>query len=164
VRVLGNIAEANADYLKCALERVEVGNIFDYPCPVIPIKTKGRVYGQISQQANALGIPFPNLSLGCAELVVHENKPYIMVAFWEDQSEYTEKLVMNCVMAAMHKAALAKPPMAVLTENMTFSLLGGKEFTQFLPAMEIGVEQYELVYGSIMPTPDVTFVTNKPLT
>jgi len=67
-------------------------------------------------------------------------------------------------MAALHKASLAKRLDVEDVDCVAIPLLGGRDHREeMLPAMEEGVEQFELVYSAKgMFLPDVVFITDTP--
>lgn len=116
-------------FVEESLKKIVTGDLFSYAHPVIPIKTKGRTYGSVSRQAAARGIVLPDLPLGTAAF----QDPYIFVAFWSDDNDYTPEHFYDCAAAVMSRAASNHVPLIALP------LLGGKEAMENLWSVEKGL-------------------------
>ena len=148
-------------YEKLAHERLIVGDLFAYDVPVIPIKTQGRWYGQLSRAVVDKGVTLPDLTLGQARFVpTTEGKGYLFLALWSDDNSYSERLIAGCVHACVAEASRKGVPLVALP------ILGGKrEGPRLLHAMERGVEEATDQLGAAdRPVPDVVFVTDMRLT
>ena len=140
-------------YTKRGSERLVREDLFSFENIVIPCKTDGRWYGQISQEANKLGVPFPKLSLCGAKLIEHGGKRYLFVALWDDKVQYSDKHIFECACSALLAASHAH------LKTLAMPLLGGKEGDAFIGSMERAIDHIE---DAIEPTglslPEITFV------
>lgn len=144
---------------RLARERLREGDLFAEPAYVVPIQTRGRAYGSISRAVSAAGVGIPSLQLTESFTTTHQGRTIIFVAFWDDGNDYTEEHVARCVMSAVVRAYHARVP------HVAVPLLGGKDKTAFLGAMELGVEWAAdtleaLGFSSI----EVSFVSNLHIT
>jgi hypothetical protein len=138
--------------------RVVQGDLFAAPAFVIPVKTQGRSYGQLSQQLVARGATIPALTLTEAKAFTHHDHLVVCVAFWDDESPYTDALVLRCTRNAVLRAAAAG------AVSLAMPLLGEKDKTAFLAAMERGVElALDHLDEQDRPGPEVCFVTDRVL-
>jgi hypothetical protein len=92
-------------------DRVEEGNLFDRQHLVVPIKTRGRTYGTISQQfVKAFPhIPTPSLEFRHAQFVVIDEGKHLtatFVAYWDDEMRYTPDHAAICAGRAMMRFSL----------------------------------------------------------
>ena len=100
-----------------AMKKIVHGDLFAWKNPVITIMTRGRTYGALSRQVAKLGVPLPDLVLGCAAF----HDPYIFVALWEDESTYTPRLFAGCGASILNAASRANVPLVAIP------LLGDKK-------------------------------------
>lgn len=147
------------DYLEAGHARIVQGDLFDEKVFVVPIKTNGAWYGSISRESLKRGFTIPTLSLVSSATEIRGDQTAIFVAFWSDTSEYTDAHVSACVHSAVVRAAHAGAP------RVAIPLLGDKDKTAFLAAMEHGVE-LALDQCSVLGLrePAVVFVTPRALT
>ena len=82
---------------KEAREHLVEGDLFSYKNPVIPIMTKGRAYGSLSQKVVAQGIKLPELPL-CNTTF---QDGYIFLALWDDNSTYDDDTMYDCGAACL---------------------------------------------------------------
>jgi len=148
-------------------ERLIEGDLFEQPDTiVIPIMTKGRAYGVLSQTVQARGIVIPDVPYVGAEIVKQATKPDIMfLAFWNDEDNLErlaafEQHVVYCVAGCISSACRFGK-----VKHLAFPLLGGKRGMQGLAGMALG---YELAADDIDTmgwgdVPEVVFVTNKTI-
>jgi hypothetical protein len=98
-------------------ESYKRGDLWDEPKRVIPIKTRGRAYGSISQHAVQRGLRMPDLASLTATHVEGDN---VFVVLWDDASDYTPELIYGCAFNAVVAAGKAG------FETLAMPLLGGK--------------------------------------
>ena len=141
---------------KEAQSHLVAGDLFTFKNPVIPIKTRGRWYGALSQRVVDQGMKLPDLGKNAWEFV----DPYIFVALWGDEGDYTPEDIFDCAAITMHIAStqLRLPKLAL-------PVLGGKEGMQWLWAAERGIfEESDYLDAAGFPIPDHVYVTDKLLT
>lgn len=142
---------SNEFFKEECLKKIVQGDIFTYKNPVITIKTKGRAYGSISKQAVERGISLPELSLGFAEY----REPYIFVALWDDENEYSEEHMYRCAAAVMSRAASHHVSLIAMP------LLGGKEAMAHLWLVEKALfEAGDNLHNMGFPIPEHVYVTD----
>jgi hypothetical protein len=146
-------------FRKLAHERIVVGDLFTYEVPVIPIKTHGQWYGSISRAVAQQGVSFPDLALGCAELVVTPTgRTLIFVALWNEENTYTPAHIYNCTAACLKQASVHRVP------RLALPLLGGNQRHRFIGAMEQAVDDaMDETDEKNEYMPEVVFVTDVPL-
>jgi hypothetical protein len=132
------------------------GNLFDFQNPVIPIMTRGRCYGSLSQQVVKRGVELPILGLNNAEA----KDGFIFVALWDDEGAYDWSRIYYCAAAAFKigSAGLRLPKVAL-------PILGGKNGMQFLWAAERGIfEASDFLDATGFPVAEHVYVTDKVAT
>jgi hypothetical protein len=146
-------------FRKLARERTVVGDLFNFDAAVVPIKTRGQYYGSISRAVAQQGVSFPDLALGCAELVVTASgRTFIFVALWSDDNIYTPALIYNCTAACLKQASLHRLP------KIALPLLGGNQRHRFIGAMEQAVDDaMDETDEEGEHMPEVVFVTDVEL-
>jgi hypothetical protein len=144
---------------RLARERTVVGDLLTFDAAVVPIKTRGRWYGSISRAVANQGVSFPDLALGCAELVVMASgRTLIFVALWSDDSTYSPTLIYNCTAACLKQASLHRVP------KIALPLLGGNQRHRFTGAMEQAVDDaMDEADEKNEHMPEVVFVTDVEL-
>jgi predicted exporter len=153
-------------YEALARELLVEGDLFkETDTVVIPVKTRGRTYGVLSQIAARQGAAFPDLPLQGAKWVQRPSKPdFLFVAFWSDEDDphdpaAFEQNVVYCVESSVTCAAIAD------VKRLAFPLLGGRRGYEALPGMALGVELASdgLDITGLGEVPDIVFVTNKTI-
>lgn len=140
------------EFRNAAVKKIVSGDLFSWRNPVITIKTKGRTYGALSRHADSLGVPLPDLVLGCAAFL----DPYIFVALWDDESPYTPQLFASCAATILHTASRNGIPLVAIP------LLGGKKEAM----SQLGIVEEALVLAADdlddreCPVPDWIYVTS----
>jgi hypothetical protein len=130
------------------------GDLFSYRNPVIPIMTKGRAYGSLSQKVAALGVSLPELALNTARFV----NQYIFVALWDDNSTYTPEGIFDCAVSCLGQASQND------IAQLVMPILGGEEGYKYLWAAERGIfEQSDNLDEMGLFIPSHIYVTNKKL-
>ena len=134
-----------------AMKKIVHGDLFAWKNPVITIKTRGRTYGALSRHAAKLGVPLPDLVLGCAAF----HDPYIFVALWEDESAYTPRLFASCGASILNAASRGNVPLVAIP------LLGDKkEAVKNLGFIEQALcESADELDSRERPVPDWVYVT-----
>lgn len=141
-------------FQKEALTKLIHGDLFSYKNPVIPIKTRGRSYGSISIRVQEMGVKIPDIP----HLTAAFKDPYIFIALWGDEGEYSPEDIFDCAAAGLLAASLNQIPL------VAFPVLGGKSGDKYLWAAEKGLfverENIEEAMG-FSHVSDHVFVTNK---
>jgi len=154
-------------YYKMALDRLHTNdNIFDYKHIVIPVMTKGRTYGFLSQEAVRRGYQIPDIStLGSAKAVKEKDGKIISyVAFWDDHNEYTHQLAYNATLNALlvlwstsnfdYETPLCVPPLGPKENKL-------KDLVSMEVAVETAQDTMENSFGNYA---DVIYVTAHSIT
>ena len=131
------------------------GDLFSYKNPVIPIMTKGRAYGSLSQKVVAQSIKLPDLALTNTAF----QDGYIFLALWDDNSTYDDDTMFDCGVACLTAAGRQQ------LDTLVMPVLGGKRGEKYLWLVERGIfEQSDWMEdtGFYYPKNHI-FVTNKIL-
>lgn len=148
----------NERFATTARDRVVVGDLFDHPIIVVPIKTLGRWYGSISRAVVDRGVRLPELAITCAELRTAGERSYVFVTLWDDEKPYSPKHIYDCTRSCLALAAREK------LATLAFPFLGGNEGRKFLGAMEQAVDDaMDDCAEAELAMPDVVFVTDHEL-
>jgi len=141
---------------KEAREHLVEGDLFSYKNPVIPIMTKGRAYGSLSQKVVAQGIKLPDLALTNTAF----QDGYIFLALWDDNSTYDDDTMYDC-----GASCLARAGGEILSE-LVMPVLGGKGGEKYLWLVERAIFEHSEAMtnmGFYYPEKHI-YVTNKILT
>lgn len=117
---------------RLARERTVRGDLFTYAYPVIPIQTKGRAYGRVSQEALKRGATIPDMALGTTKI----DGRYIYAVLWDDASNYTPELMFDLAAQCMGLASRV-----LHLETLALPIFAGRSDLQW--AMERGIVEMQ---------------------
>jgi hypothetical protein len=134
-------------------KRVVEGDLFGYPNPVIPIKTKGRWYGALSREAVRRGANLPDLTLGQARFV----DPFLFIAVRGDESDCDEETLHTCAASVLDVASRQ-----MRLDRLVLPVLGGRDRLKYLWIVERGLfEMADYLDAAGFPIPEHVYVTDK---
>ena len=133
--------------------RLVEGDLFKYANPVIPIRTKGRSYGALSERVVADGVLLPDLNMTDrqAEFV----PPYLFMAILDDGDELWDLSVSCAALACMHTALRAG------IKQIAMPVLECKGELTFIAAAERGILFALIAESDEWQFPGHTFVTGE---
>ena len=121
---------------------IQEANIFDFDCFVVTIKTKGRLYGDISYQFHRRypSIEIPDVIYGaCSKPIALPDGKFVLFASLWSESErgngYIPKVVSGCAGGAVRQAGIAG------ISELAIPLIGGGKKEEMKPHMEEGLRQ-----------------------